>query len=393
MKPTYLPFTNIKYSMLSRGTIFDRKERKVRANFTYQNKVYHKDIDFKPNSKTNDRDIYYFREADKVIKKQIKTGSLLKFVNVSKKDKKTNLLFNLITSGITFVVAILGVLLLTDHLGNADALYRVLHVAGNVEKMPPIFGSMHLISLAIMLVVAFLLIFFLRKKGELTFRIIFYVSFITMVILELIKQFIAAHDIVNDQVIYRYNWSQFPFQLCSAPYFIFPFVIYLKNGKLRDAFLLFVATFILIGGLAGAIYPSFSYTTFINYHTLFHHELMIVLAIFTAVYYRNKLNLQNALLSVAPFLVMLVIAFILNEVVWLNIPAVHSGDMVFNMFWISPHFNSVLPIFDVIQPVVPYPVFALIYALSCLLGIYVVLVISSLIIRHKIKPCITLKAV
>ena len=56
----------------------------------------------------------------------------------------------------------------------------------------------------------------------------------------------------------------------------------------------------------------------------------------------------------------------------------------FNMYWISPYFTTQIPILGAIKPLVPYPVFVVIYILGFVLLATVVLLAAIGI--SKIKP-------
>jgi ABC-type dipeptide/oligopeptide/nickel transport system permease component len=50
------------------------------------------------------------------------------------------------------------------------------------------------------------------------------------------------------------------------------------------------------------------------------------------------------------------------------------------MFYISPHFISSLPVFDLIQENVPYVLFLIIYVVLLMLGAAIILGISKLVL-------------
>ena len=76
----------------------------------------------------------------------------------------------------------------------------------------------------------------------------------------------------------------------------------------------------------------------------------------------------------------------------MNIAVYNSGILngeTFNMFYISPYFESSLPVFDVIYNAVPYPVFLAIYVVALSLGGFIILglayMIDNLITKRKLK--------
>ena len=75
----------------------------------------------------------------------------------------------------------------------------------------------------------------------------------------------------------------------------------------------------------------------------------------------------------------------------LNVTFVKSGitgGSTFNMFFISPYFPCTLPVLSEIYPVVPYPVFLLLYVLGFItLGfIFFEIIYWTLWVIRKLEP-------
>ena len=62
------------------------------------------------------------------------------------------------------------------------------------------------------------------------------------------------------------------------------------------------------------------------------------------------------------------VALILDTVWGLLLKGAVTTELTFNMFYISPFYNSSLPVFRDIQPNVPYPVFLLLYVTAFCIG-------------------------
>ena len=59
----------------------------------------------------------------------------------------------------------------------------------------------------------------------------------------------------------------------------------------------------------------------------------------------------------------------------MNIIVYNSGilkDESFNMFYISPYFTSTLPVFDIIQESVPYPLYLITYLCVLITGALII---------------------
>jgi hypothetical protein len=86
-----------------------------------------------------------------------------------------------------------------------------------------------------------------------------------------------------------------------------------------------------------------------------------------------KLEHKTILKAIPVFAVCVTIALVLNEVVY------HSGILngeAFNMFYISPYFDSTLPIYGAVHNAVSAPWNIVIYILGFSLAAYVILLIA-----------------
>ena len=130
-------------------------------------------------------------------------------------------------------------------------------------------------------------------------------------------------------------------------------------------FIAFTATFCFFGGLVVYIYPNdvFIDTIGINFQTMIHHGLQIVLGIYCITYYRNSLNFKWWSKSIFVFAGLVATALLLNVIVY-HVLQNMNIDETFNMFYISPYFISSLPVFDMIQNSVPFIFYIKIYIIA-----------------------------
>ncbi|MBO5395154.1 MAG: YwaF family protein [Clostridia bacterium] len=228
---------------------------------------------------------------------------------------------------------------------------------------PTDYGWFHLMFIGMVLVATVLLCVFAKNAKYKTVRWIIAAVWIVMVVLEVYKQinFSFHYDLETGKTWWDYHWYAFPYQLCSTPLFLLPFVAFCKEGKFRDSIIAFIGTFAMFGGLVTFIYPGdvFISTIGINIQTMFHHGAQIVTGIFLMVHERKRLNIWYFLRGMYVFLIMTAIAF------FLNVMAPLFTTETFNMFYIGPHFPCTLPLLgNVVYPNVPYIVFLLIYVLG-----------------------------
>ena len=272
-------------------------------------------------------------------------------------------------------------------------LYKFL--SAEMER-PKAFGPFHLISFAIVVAVAVLLCIFFRNCSDRTMRIILLVIWVIMVVFELLEQFVIGTSIGEDGILhYDIHWYRFPFQLCSTALWITPLILLIPEGGIRDALIGYMTLFSFFGGLIVMITIGDVYTEHVitNIHTMIHHGLQVVLGVFFISHERHKYNMRYYVGGVLCFLVLLSIACVMNEVMH-EVLLAYGRDDSFNMFYVSPYFPCTLPVVsifygDVANPLVPYPVFLLMYCFGFIIISFIIYFVASLInhvtdyIRHR----------
>ncbi len=241
-------------------------------------------------------------------------------------------------------------------------------------QRPGMYGWFHLIFLAVTIIATVLLCVFCKNCSRKSFKWIMFSAWLAMLIFEIFKQLTTSFEYnpSTQKVVWDYEWESFPFQLCSTPLYILPFIAFCKEGKFRDSLIAFLSTFALFGGLATMLLPAtvFVETVVINIQTMVHHGLQIVVGIFALVHERKKLNLKYFLRSLIVFGVVLVIALVSNLIMK------EILTEKFNMFYISPYYPCVLPLLEIIYVKVPYVVFLLIYIIGFILAAFAIYMIQ-----------------
>ncbi len=243
---------------------------------------------------------------------------------------------------------------------------------------PKSYGWFHFLFVAIMLGLTIFLCVKHKDASDKVFRRIVFICWIVIVVLELYKQFEFSYTIGEESITWDYQWYAFPYQLCSTPLYALPFIIFMKDSKFRDAFIAYMSTFSLFGGLVTFIYPEqvFVPTIGINIQTMVHHGLQIVLGIFFIVYARKKFTIKYYLKGIPVFASFIAIALIVNEL----FVAIASTNETFNMFYISRHFDCILPILDMVYDKLWYGLFLLVYILGFVLVSAIIFSIAKLVI-------------
>lgn len=232
-------------------------------------------------------------------------------------------------------------------------------------KTPTNYSWFHIMMLVIMIGLTVYLAVFQRKCEDKKLRIICLIAWIISVAFEIYKQldFSFSYNPETGVKEWNYSWYAFPFQFCSSPLYILPFIVFLKDGKVRDAFIAYTSTFVLFAGLAVMLYPNdvFVPRVMIDIQTMVHHGLQVAIGVFLFVHEYKKIDIRFYIGAISVFAGMSIIALALNSIMYAAVPAIHSKSATFNMFYISPFFPSTLPVLSAIYPKVPYVVFLIIY--------------------------------
>lgn len=267
---------------------------------------------------------------------------------------------------------------------------KFLQVLSAEMTDPHSYGWFHFMFVGIMIsLTAFLCIKF-RNSNDKVFRRIVLIAWITMLVLEIYKQFEFSYDFVTNDlneisVTWDYNWEAFPYQLCSTPLYVFPFIAFMKDNKFREYLVAYVSTFSLFGGLATFCYPEnvFIETIGINIQTMVHHGLQIVIGVFCIVYFRKRFNIKFYLKSLPVFGVLVSIAFFANEIFY----AIVGDAETFNMFYISRHWRCILPILEIIYDNIHYVPFLMLYVFGFMLVAAIIFFVAKgiMVLVNKIK--------
>lgn len=234
--------------------------------------------------------------------------------------------------------------------------------------LPPLYGWFHLLMAGLFVAGCALVVVFRKKIDERRFRILTGALLGVMVALEIVKQIVLGFGSLRGDT--NYAWYVFPFQFCSSPYYVWPFVLFVKNERVKKCLYAFVGTYSMFGGLVNMIYPGDILTVFpwINIQTMIHHGSMMLLGV--AAYACGLIECKPKAILDATIIFggLLVVAMILNE----SMVSVVNGQ-TFNMFFISRHYPCSLPILSLFwtgsaeTSLVPYPVFLMIYILGFML--------------------------
>lgn len=248
---------------------------------------------------------------------------------------------------------------------------------------PAIYGGFHITMLFIMVLFTVILCVAGKNCSDKAFRNIMLVCWIINLIGEIYAGLMFSYSGSDGAITFDYAWYMFPFQFCSSPAYVLPFLVLLKRGRAYDGFLAFTATYSLFAGLAVMIYPGdvLIYILGVSIQTMLHHGMQVVLGIFVLVHERKRLSYRWFTRGIPVFSALVLIAMVLNIGVYNIFQSLGMSD-TFNMFYISPYFSCTLPVLSIIYPLVPYPVFLAIYVIGfTLVALLVFFIFKSVIDR------------
>ena len=109
-------------------------------------------------------------------------------------------------------------------------------------------------------------------------------------------------------------------------------------------------TFALLGGISVYLVPNTVLTVRMvqNVQSMLHHGIQIITGVYTAAYYRRRLNRRFFLSGFCLFTLLFAVANLLNTVGYdflLSRGFIEEGDS-FNMFYISPRADQKMPMFE-----------------------------------------------
>ncbi|MGD9886345.1 MAG: hypothetical protein AB7T03_00100 [Bacilli bacterium] len=184
---------------------------------------------------------------------------------------------------------------------------------------------------------------------------------------EVYKQFVFTIE----GNVWDYQWYAFPFQFCSVPMYVAFITVFLKPGKVKNAFYNFLGTFCLFAGLAAMFYPNdvFIPTLGISIQTMVHHGSMVIIGFYCLISGRTNLHSKSIIGSAIIFTGLFFMALGMN-LLFKNI-----GE-TFNMFFISPYFSCHLPVLSQIQSQFGYYAFLVTYLVGFIGIAYVILLVA-----------------
>lgn len=238
-------------------------------------------------------------------------------------------------------------------------------------ETPQPYGWFHLLWFALSLLILIPLLRYPKIQSGDHVRRVVWVTSLIVIALEIYKQ-INFNFSYTDGISFDYQWYIFPFQFCSTPMYIGFLAGIFKKGKLHESLCAYLATYALFAGFGVMFYPTtvFIDTIGINIQTMICHGSMITIGIYLLATGYVPLKHKTILKALPVFAVNVTLAMIMNEIAHL------TGlleEETFNMFFISPYCDPSLPVYSLIQGVVPFPLCLVIYIAGFTAAAYLIL--------------------
>ncbi len=241
---------------------------------------------------------------------------------------------------------------------------------------PQMYGWFHILWLVLVVAATVVLCRCFRENAhKYAPRIVLIIS-VVVALLEIYKQINYTFE-VNDAglITTDYQWYAFPFQFCSMPMYVGLLTALFRKGKIHDALYAFLATYAVFAGVCVMLYPAdvFISVIGINIQTMVCHGAMIVVGTYLLYTDYVKVEHRTVFRAIPVFAVAVAIAAVMNEI------AHRSGLLereTFNMFFISPYCAPSLPVYSLVQQVVPFPWCLVIYISVFSLAAYLILLLA-----------------
>lgn len=236
---------------------------------------------------------------------------------------------------------------------------------------PTPYGWFHIMFLVITTLAAIALCITHKKGNTKRPQVVLTAVAIAVTLLEIYKQINYSFS-YSDGITFHYQWYAFPWQFCSMPMYVGLLASIIRKGRVHDALCAFLATYAVFAGAAVMLYPTtvFIDVIGINIQTMVCHGSMIVVGVYLLYSEKVKVELKTILRALPVFGVSVIIAAVMNEIAYFTgLLETHT----FNMFFISRHCDPSLPVYSLVQNIVPYPWCLFIYIIGFTIAATVIL--------------------
>lgn len=244
-----------------------------------------------------------------------------------------------------------------------NAIGEILNLLNTQMTTPVPYGVFHLFFFILSIFAGILLCKFKKDAEESFVRRLLLVTSLTVIVLEIYKQINFGFTYENGQILFDYQWYAFPFQFCSTPMYIGLLVALVKNEHIHKSLCAYLGTYALFAGLCVMFYPVsvFTGTVGINIQTMVCHGSMVTIGMYLLRTSYIKAEPATMRKAFPVFLTLLLMAAAMNELAY---QTCLLETETFNMFFISPYCAPELPVYSMVQAVLPFHLELAIYVLA-----------------------------
>lgn len=272
-----------------------------------------------------------------------------------------------------------------------DTLLKIYNALREPAEELVAYQGVHMFFFLAVILCILLLVRFFRHCSYRTFRAILFVLWLTVFVLEILRQFYfcVRYDATTDVFSYHFQMHTLPMQLCAMQHYMLPAILLLPRGKSCDTALLFMATYSLIGGLTVMLLPATISTTnaFINIQGLIHHGIQCIAGVFIIAhehaYFEKRIFVRNFIL----FLFIIGMVLILNE--HAHDLSIKYGITAWNLFMLSPYGTGGLDIVKELRGTLTHTEFVIGYVLLLTTVSHLIYAILAFIFKKTDKRYIS----
>ena len=247
------------------------------------------------------------------------------------------------------------------------------------SEVPAIYGPVHLIILAVIVIGSVISFFLLRKMRDRSLLVLLSALGFLMIAAEIFKQWFVSRYVYPD---FPSAWF-FPWQFCSMAMYCSAVVLFLK-GKAQDTVLVFLSSFSLLAALFALGWPGdmMRPQILLFVHSFAYHAIMIIesIAAMLILTRKKKVPFYPAVIL---FCCMAGIAEIVNIISHYTIGA---NGLESNMFNITPFYQPNMPVFSWIAQKVGVIPEILIYLAMIVLGSWLLYLAEYALLNNGKEP-------
>lgn len=271
-------------------------------------------------------------------------------------------------------------------------LGRLLALLNAKMDVPGMYGGFHIFFFAASILAGIMLCRRYPEPGTTFVHKLLLITSLVVVALEVYKQINFSFRYDGESITFDYQWYAFPFQFCSTPMYVGLLASVTRSRHLHECLCAYLGTYGFFAGLCVMFYPAtvFVDTIGINIQTMVCHGAMVTIGIYLLFSGYVKTERNTIFKALPVFITLVAMAMMMNE-------AAHRTGLLesetFNMFFISPYCSPELPVYSLVQGIIPFPWCVLVYIAGFTAAGGLLLLLAGLmkhvlpkINRHKHTP-------